>query len=244
MRASILAAVPLLLTIGTGYGADLAWRGPPPAPLAPAPVGTWTGFYIGLNGGGGITNTTSDFDVAGIPFATAKNSLTGALGGGQIGYNWQQGPALFGVEADFQFSGMQGTLSTACPVVACVVPVTASFTQKMPWFGTARGRLGLVGPSWLVYATGGYAYARIETDASASAPGIAAAVSQTETRNGWTVGGGIEVAVNRAWSAKVEYLYLDFGSANNAWTLTGLPTVNDNARIYSNVVRAGVNYKF
>ena len=62
-------------------------------------------------------------------------------------------------------------------------------------------------------------------------PGIATSLSQSEWRNGWTIGGGIEAALNRNWSARVEYLYLDFGSANHAWTLAGLPTVNDNARI-------------
>jgi outer membrane immunogenic protein len=213
-------------------------------PIAGPPANSWTGFYVGLNGGGGIANTTSDFDVGGVPFASVKNSLTGWLGGGQIGFNWQAGPAVFGVEADFQASDVDGTLSTPCPGVPCIIPVTASFTQRIPWFGTARGRLGFATPAWMIYATGGYAFAQVDTDASASAPGFAATLSQSEFRNGWTVGGGMEVKLAPNWSAKLEYLYLDFGSQNVAWALTGLPTINDSSKITANVVRAGVNYKF
>ena len=86
----------------------------------------------------------------------------------------------------------------------------------MPWFGTARGRLGYASAGWLIYATGGYAYARLETNASASAGGLSASVQRDESRSGWTAGGGIEVAFAQNWSAKVEYLYMDFGSATAA----------------------------
>jgi outer membrane immunogenic protein len=245
MRAPMLAALPLLLiTTAVASGADVGRRMMPPPMPAPARAANWSGFYLGLNGGGGIASTTSDFDVGGVAFGTAKNSLTGALGGAQIGYNWQAGVLLLGLEADFQLSGQQGSLDAPCPPPACAVPMSASFTQKMPWFGTVRARLGLAAPTWLAYATGGYAYARLDTDAAATAPGIAATLSQDEIRNGWTVGGGLEVGFSRNWSARLEYLYLDLGSANTAWALTGLPTINDSAKIISNIVRAGVNYRF
>jgi outer membrane immunogenic protein len=243
MRRSILTVALLALSTAVAVAADLPRRIPPPALLA-VPAGTWTGFYVGGNLGGGIATTNSDFSVAGFPFASAGNSLSGVLGGGQAGYNWQRGQALVGVETDFQFSAMSGSIDAPCLLAACFLPTTASFAQKMPWFGTVRARLGFASDSWLVYATGGYAYSRINTDATATGPGYSAAFSQSEFRNGWTIGGGIEVALSRNWSARVEYLYLDFGNKNIPWNLPGLPTIDDNAKVVSNIVRAGVNYRF
>ena len=66
----------------------------------------------------------------------------------------------------------------------------------------------------------------------------------TRTRNGWTVGGGIEVAFTQNWSAKVEYLYMDFGSRDQTFALTGLPVITDSVKLYGNIVRGGVNYRF
>ena len=114
----------------------------------------------------------------------------------------------------------------------------------MPWFGTVRARLGYAANSWLFYATGGYAYAQLDTDLSASAAGFATTFNRHEIRNGWTAGGGIEVALSRNWSARLEYLYLDFGKFNNPWVLVVLPTIDDNTKIVSSVVRAGINYRF
>ena len=243
MRRSILTAVLFTLSTGLAVAADLPRRYPPPA-LMPAPVSNWTGFYFGANIGGGVTTTTSDFSVAGVPFASARNSLSGVLGGGQAGYNWQSGSGLIGVEADYQFSGMNGSIDSPCLLPVCFLPTTASFSQKMPWFGTVRGRLGFTSNDWLIYATGGYAYARINTDATATGPGFAAEITQSEFRSGWTIGGGIEAALTRNWSVKLEYLYLDFGSKNVQWNLPGLPTIDDNAKVVSNVVRAGLNFRF
>jgi outer membrane immunogenic protein len=240
MRRIIVASLLLLSNTAVGLAADLPRSSYAP-PMVPPPF-SWSGFYLGGNFGGGITTASSDFSVAGIPIGTIDNNLKGAVGGVQGGFNWQTGPALLGVEADIQLSGMSGTLNTPCATAACLI--TASFTQKMPWFGTVRGRLGYATNSWLVYATGGYAYAQIDTDASASAPGFAAQFTRSEMRNGWTAGGGIEVALNRNWSARLEYLYMDFGKVDNPWVLTVLPTIDDNARITTNVVRAGVDFRY
>ena len=125
----------------------------------------------------------------------------------------------------------------------CGIPVTASYNQSVPWFGTVRGRLGVAASGWLIYTTGGYAYARLETDAVAIAPGAMATFSQHETRNGWTTGGGIEVAFAPSWSVKLEYLYLDFGNIGSSMSFAALP-IADNAHFTMNVVRAGLNYRF
>ena len=98
--------------------------------------------------------------------------------------------------------------------------------------------------SWLMYATGGYAYGRVETDASASAGAVSASLSRSETRSGWTVGGGIEVAFSRHWTAKAEYLYVDLGTRDQSLAFSGFPAITDRSRIYQNVVRTGLNYQF
>ncbi len=203
------------------------------------------GFYLGLNAGGGIGNGRSDFSIAGGPaFATVNNSLPGAIGGVQAGFNWQSGMTVFGVETDFQASGLKGSLTAPC-LALCGLPLTATYSQKVPWFGTVRGRLGVAASGGLIYATAGYAYARLETDAFAAAGAASASFSLHETRNGWAAGGGIEVALAPGWSAKLEYLYLDFGRHSTSWTLAGgLPSIVDDARLTMNVVRAGVNYRF
>jgi outer membrane immunogenic protein len=122
--------------------------------------------------------------------------------------------------------------------------LVSPYDQKVTWFGTARGRLGVAGSGWLIYASAAYAYARLQTDPFASAGSVSALVRSNESRNGWTTGGGIEVAIAPSWSAKLEYLYLDLGHASTAIVFSGLPTISDNARFTMNVVRAGLNYRF
>lgn len=170
--------------------------------------------------------------------------MTGVAGGAQLGYNWQTGPFVFGAEADFQFANVDGSLSTSCSAALCGVPLSASYNQNIPWFGTARGRVGYAQDGWLIYATGGYAYARLETSASATAGANTATLSQQDFRNGWTAGGGIEVALTPSWSVKAEYLYMDFGSSTTTWAVPGLPTLTDSTALNMNVVRTGVNYRF
>src|SRR5262245_23920247 len=236
-------AIPFALLCGTALAADFR-PPPPPAPIAPLP--TWTGFYLGLNAGGGVANSEVDFSITGLPpFATIDNSLTGAIAGAQAGYNWQTGSFVLGAEADFQWSGLKGSLTTPCPPGFCgPPPLAATYAQELPWFGTARGRVGYATPTWLIYATGGFAYAQLETDAAATAGGLTAAFSSKETRTGWTAGAGIEVAFAPQWSAKLEYLHLDFGDRSFNWVLPPLPPITDTASVSMNVVRGGVNYRF
>jgi outer membrane immunogenic protein len=247
MHASITAAKTLAMTLFAGAGAAVAADIPTAPYKAPPPyyrTYDWTGFYVGANVGGGWGNAKSDFSFAPLPpFVSADNNLFGAVGGVQAGYNWQSGPAVFGFEADFQWSGLKGGLDAPCPPPICT-GLVASFDQKMPWFGTVRGRLGYASDGWLIYATGGYAYARFETDAFASAGAISASFARSETRSGWTAGAGIEIALARNWTARLEYLYLDFGTSDRTWTFDGLPPLTDSTRLFTNVVRGGVNYRF
>jgi opacity protein-like surface antigen len=112
-----------------------------------------------------------DFSIAGGPaFASIDNAFSGIAGGGQIGYNWQFGSFVAGFETDFQGSNLKGSLVAPCAPAFCFpAGLSASYSQSVPWFGTARARLGYAQDSWLIYATGGYAYANLETNALATA---------------------------------------------------------------------------
>jgi outer membrane immunogenic protein len=239
-----LAAFAILAPTGFAQAADLPGSKSVYVP-APTAFTSWTGFYIGGNVGGGWASANTDFSTGGAGFASATNNLSGVLGGAQLGYNWQAGPAVFGVETDFQFTGMKGTLQApTCPASTCGVTTNASYSQKLPWFGTVRGRLGYAQDSWLVYGTGGYAYARLETDASATAGATSVNLSQTETRSGWAVGGGIELAFARNWTARMEYLYIDLGRKDATLAIPGVATIGEDSRVTQNLVRLGANYRF
>ena len=238
MRRIVLAASAVLVIATPACAADLSLR---PSSVPPLP---WAGFYLGANAGGAIGNANSDFSVAGTTFASVDNLLTGAVAGGQVGYNWQIGPIVYGLEADIQWSNAKGTLSAPCVAGLCGLALTANYSQEAAWFGTVRGRLGYASAGWLLYATAGYAYGQFVTDANASAPGASATFSARDFVDGWTAGGGIEVQVMPRWSVKGEYLYADLGRTNHTFVFPSLPALNDSAHVTLNIVRAGVNFRF
>jgi outer membrane immunogenic protein len=190
----------------------------PPAPVSQAY--DWTGFYLGINGGGGWGHSNWDTSAASI-------GISGGLAGGAAGYNWQLGNAVLGLEADVDWANLKGTSASAlCP---------AGCTTTDTWLSTVRGRAGYAFGGVLPYITGGLAMG----DIRAATPGFAGA---SGTNAGWAVGGGIEFALPGNWSAKAEYLHVDLGSFNCGANCNGLPT--DNVSMHDNVVRAGVNYRF
>ena len=143
MRTLATTALTLVTIGGTAVAADLSRPVYKPVPPLPPVMQNWSGFYVGLNAGGGIGTGSSDFSIAGVPaFASVDNHLQGAIGGGQAGFNWQAGAAVLGVEADFQASGLKGSLTTPCLPGLCGALLTATYSQKVPWFGTARARIG------------------------------------------------------------------------------------------------------
>ncbi len=186
-----------------------------PAPVY-APVYSWSGFYLGVNGGGGWgdstwTGVSSNFDTS------------GGLFGGQAGYNWQFGQTVLGLEGDIQWSGIKG--SGAC-AFGC--------ETKNNWFGTVRGRLGYAYDRILPNVTGGIAYGNIEYNTSIGF------TSASTTNAGWTIGAGVEFALVQNWTAKIEYLYMDLGNFNTAVSAP----VATNVDFTANIVRAGVNFRF
>jgi outer membrane immunogenic protein len=259
------------------------------ADIAPEPVMDWTGFYLGVNAGlaGGDFDYDLDYDFLRDydPQFSANEDYSaygrgdfsldssGLLAGGQIGYNWQADQFVFGAEADFQWTGLEGDLDGNIELGSSLDtpfdPLGASVSagSEVDWFGTLRLRAGwLITDQFLAYATGGAAYGKVKSSYSVSAyagdlGGISFSDSTSETDWGWTLGAGAEYRINEAWSFKAEYLYVDLGSQtllNESSLLSGVIgsdcTVvdcysdSDRLKISSDTafhtVRVGVNYKF
>ena len=221
MRRVLLATVGMLALSSAGaLAADL----PRPVPAAKAPVTytpvfTWTGFYVGINGGYGFGNSTWS------GFATDAEP-SGALVGLTLGYNWQTGPWVFGLEGDIDWSDMRDRFaSAACP---------AGCETRNNWLGTARGRVGYAFDRVMPYLTGGLAVG----DVRAIPTGL---TGVRETNAGWTAGGGVEAAITQNLTAKLEYRYVDLGDVGCTAAACGTPTKVD---FTANVIRGGINFKF
>jgi len=226
MKRFLLSSVGVLAVAGlisAAAAADLS-RAPPRAVTnAPpmAPYYNWTGLYAGINGGYGFG--TSKWSSLGSSFDT-----NGGLFGGQLGYNWQFGQFVYGLEGDIDWTDIRGTASLAsCGGLVC--------RTKNDFLSTVRGRVGLAADRWMPYLTGGLAIGNIR----ANVPGLAG-VDQTNA--GWTLGGGLEVALVGNWTAKAEYLYVDLGNTA-CGAVCGLPAGN-NVSFTTNIVRGGINYRF
>ena len=198
-------------------------RLPTKAPVAPVVVAgyDWTGWYFGGHAGvawsrGAVSDAPlPNAVVANQPFLSFDNDASSVIGGIQGGYNWQFNRNwVVGVEADFSFSSLNGSQTYApVPVVAGAVVAGSSETlsRDVEWFGTVRGRLGYAFDRWLVFATGGFAFAKIKNDALSIFPGGSVySFSDHSTKTGWTVGGGLEYGLTGNWTVRGEYLYLEF----------------------------------
>jgi outer membrane immunogenic protein len=258
MKKIVLATVLAALGSASALAADLGPRAYTKAPMMTAPVSSWQGFYIGGNVGYGWGDNTADINFVPAGSGLVDQSLgahsKSVVGGVQVGYNFQWERMIFGLETDIQGSGIKSSASVAPLAGASGAaggdPTFASTDQKMSWFGTARARLGLlVTPDLLLYGTGGAAYGgiKITTDGIISPVNLDHLLgSLDKTKLGWTAGAGAEWMFTRGWSAKVEYLYLDLGSAT-AFGPQGAKTdlgANYTWSFKENIVRAGVNYHF
>ena len=220
MKRVFFALASMAALMGTAAAADLPR--PAPQPYYKAPVAmqvyNWTGFYIGINGGGGFGRSQWD--------STGSFNTSGGLVGGTVGYNYQFGQGVVGLEGDIDWADINGTTNTFC-----------AFGCKTSdhWLSTVRGRLGYAADRFMPFVTGGAAFG----DIRASTPGFAGA---NQTNAGWTVGAGLEFAIAGNWTAKAEYLYVNLGKFNCGISCGAL--VTDNVSFTTNIVRAGVNYRF
>ena len=197
------------------------YKAPPPQAF------DWRGFYLGINGGYALGRSSwSDPAVGGD---SGKFDVNGGLLGGQIGYNWQLGNTVIGLESDIDWAKLSG--STAAGGV-CATDGGGTCRTEQSWFGTTRARLGYAFGSILPYITGGLAYG----DIKAVQPGV----TSRDTKAGWTAGAGVEYGFTKNWSAKAEYLHIDLGTATFMGAASGTNTLK--APITEDILRAGLNY--
>jgi outer membrane immunogenic protein len=219
----------------------------------------WSGWYLGLNAGGawGKSDTTRGNDATFVPSyqaivngaGTQSQSPKGFVGGAQAGYNNQNGMWVVGIETDFQAFGLKNTLNQTNNDPAFPgFPIISSSEIKTDWLFTARPRLGIAQNNVLIYGTGGIAVTKIKFNQFFNFPGnaITESASVSQTKTGWTFGGGLEWAWMKNWSIKAEYLYVKFGSvsANGAYTGGQAATPIHTADLKANIARIGINYKF
>jgi outer membrane immunogenic protein len=255
------------LSIGFASAASAADLSPAPAPVyTKAPVAApvnWTGFYLGVNFGGheeedkdAVSITSNTGAVAAVAAtqlggdAPVSLSRTGAAGGLQFGYNWQVSQFVYGLEADFDglSSPAAQRLLTDGSGAFTVTPANFIDNANDRWMATARARAGYAYDRALFYATGGAAFSSWETSHSLVVSTTSGTESASFTRTGWVAGGGIEYMFARNWITRIEYLYADFGTANNTLTATSATahtiTFAEPEKLTDQMLRVGVSYKF
>ena len=214
MKKVLLASACLFALAAPASAADLAARPYTKAPVAVASVYNWTGFYLGIVGGGAWEDANSP-------------RMQGGFVGGTAGYNWQTGNVVFGIEADGAWADVNAS--------ATALGITVS--SKTEALGTVRGRIGWAVNNVLLYGTGGYAW--IDNKISATTAGVT--ISDSKWHSGWTVGAGVEAFIAPQWSVKGEYLYRSLGGETY---FSGLGAPFNTGTLNFHTVQVGVNYHF
>jgi outer membrane immunogenic protein len=240
-RSKLVAAalaVSAIAGINAASAADMpahAWLKADPVQVT-SPIYDWTGIYVGLEGGGSWgtshhvnaatgLNTTNNFDV------------NGGLGGVTVGVNWQVTQWVFGLEGDASWAGQRGSSVDNGPAGVAGL----SSTTKEDWLATIRGRVGYAANNALFFVTGGWAIAGVKSLAFTTATGTILD-SSDDTRNGWTVGAGLEWAFLPDLSVKVEYLYVNLENKAFATPNQGAAFNRSAVTLNDNLVRVGVNW--
>ena len=254
----LLTAAAALLTFGLSVHANAADM--PVKYVAPAPVFTWTGCYVGVHIGykwgkarqeyGGLVNGVPNaFLPAGFDM-TGYDTVSGPVGGGQGGCNYQSGAWVWGVEIDAGWSSASGQAGPTASAIALGLNQNFLFSANERWLATARGRVGYAADKWLWYVTGGAAWSGFDLN-NFNGTGVATAQRQPSRVNktGWVVGVGTEYALLGGWSVKSEFLYANFGSmhyGDEPGIVNGCTAgcVSADAQMYEYIWRVGMNYRF
>jgi outer membrane immunogenic protein len=245
MKKIAFATAATLLLTGAASAADLAAR---PYTKAPAPmvsVYNWTGFYIGVNGGGGWADKSWDIynfgGAAVVPsFREGSHTASGATVGGQVGYRWQASNWVFGLEAQGNWADFTGSNTSLF-----FVPGTVSNRTKVDALGLFTGQVGYAWNNVLWYVKGGAAVARDKYEGVTNINGFVFDRA-TDTRWGGVVGTGLEFAFAPNWSVAVEYdhLFMDRRDIAFTSTTTNLLSRGDSIRQDIDMVTARINYRF
>ncbi|MFN3892300.1 MAG: outer membrane protein [Beijerinckiaceae bacterium] len=262
MRNLLAASTILLASAAVVSAADLPVRGAAPAPVMVAQLPyNWSGFYLGLNAGGAWGSGCTQYTLISAlswPSTCVGNDNTQFTGGAQAGYNFQAGSFVYGLEADVNGVGNSNGNTRAFGYLGNNWRVAGVGDPGV--FGTVRARLGFAADRALFYVTGGLAWASGGNDPAISywdqrpATGAADVVWRRGGASGigWALGAGAEYAFTQNWTMRAEYLYVDLGSEDNAWSCTAGGNFNctsfagftGRADVNFNVLRVGVNYKF
>ena len=229
LLASALCVLPFAAS-----AADLPVKAPYRA-VQPVPF-TWTGLYIGASGGlitQGTTGTDLDgfWDTAGDQYGITGH---GGIFGINVGYNYQMGNIVLGLEADIAASSLDNSLTTAGGL---------GLSSKLNSLGTVRGRIGYAFDRALLYATGGFAYGHVENNAYSTFT-TSHNSSTSGFQTGWTVGGGLEYAFTNNWTVRVEGLYVDLSTTTGSISTDGSVGCRFGFKNTYSLARLGVNYKF
>ena len=224
MRSLFFGVLTAVCAATATMAADMPLGAPPEAAPPLYRDFNWTGIYIGMNAAYGFANPTVTATSLGAS-ATASEKLNGALAGGQLGANWQSGSIVWGLEADIDWSGQHATTTWfGTPVI-----------DRLLWLSTGRARVGYAADRVLIYASGGGAFG-INTS-SATIAGVRA--TDSRLRGGWTAGGGIEAAIWGGWTARAEYLFVQFLAKQRVIGPIGITD-----QFSDSIARIAVNYKF
>jgi outer membrane immunogenic protein len=232
----ILLAGFVLTTFAAGpaVAADLPTKAPVRTTAAIAPVGDWTGFYIGGHVGNGW-GTKDWSNPEADPSGRGADHVNGTTAGGQIGLNWQTGYWVFGIEAQASWANIDGGHH--------YVPTDVFLFSKVDSLGTIAGRIGYAWDRSLFYVKGGAGWAHDKHWIHDGPTGdLLGAASQT--RWGWVAGAGWEFALTRQWSAQIEYNYMDFGKERLTFSGGSLGVVPGDIDQQIHVVKGGINYRF
>lgn len=257
MNKTLLAATALVALSSAATAADLPYRSAP-ASYGAAPIFTWAGPYVGVNAGALWASRTRPelYDASGLPFPgpISDSDSAGVSVGGTVGYNMQFGPNFVaGAEADLSWANLnrKSRLSSIDRPGGELTVTSAEFNNKLDYYGTLRGRLGVLAmPSLLLYATGGVAFADAKhsglgTSVTADDDGVAFG-SKSSTKWGYTLGAGMEYAIGNNLSVKGEYLYV--GLSDTRYLMTdvadGAPMSSVKDHNDFSTVRVGLNYRF
>ena len=234
MRKILLSTVALVAMAGVASAADLPSTKAAPVYIPPAPVFTWTGFYIGVEGGGDFRNYHDNWTGRGL-------NKDGGLVGGVLGYNWQFNNFVVGLEGDAAavLSGNEAWVYTPTGSVTVY-----NNTLNSDYAAAIRGRLGVAAfERALFYVAGGVAFGDVKYNYT---PVGGNGISATQDRVGWTIGAGMDYAFTPNWIARIEYRYVDLSNGNNYYWTDGASgvTINDRLRVTSNQVLGAIMYKF
>ena len=278
MKKLLLSSTALLGLPLSAVAADLPRRAAPPVYAPAIPVFTWTGFYVGANAGYAWGNNDNNGDVFFFPpgsivgsgdttgtltlFNNGRGNEDGFTAGGTVGFNYQMGAIVVGIEGDLNWAdiGRNGNSNfggsytfVGTPGLAFAPPAATVATNGngIDWFGTIRARAGVAFDRALIYGTGGFAFGSGGNNGNGFCGGLAFGCGNDDDwRGGWTAGGGVEYAFTNNLTAKVEGLYVNLGDGNkNVGAVFNLPTNtlflgNNRGDDSFGLVRVGVNYKF